>query len=312
MTGTSGSYTMTENGNLSSTLVDNGNNVTGGDSQTLTVPSDSYTIVETGTLSGSAFSETLTGTDSVTQTQTGNTLAGNFIQTITGTGSYSRTEIGGTLGSSSGSMGYTATETASPLAGRYNETLTGTDRYVLLQEFSDVSDSGSSSAPGHMNFSPYGTAFVDASPTSNGFHDPDATKKLADEIGRLTEKFIEQGLDKEKALQLAQKTCLKEYASPEEAKEILKALNAAEDAAKSTPKKDPVVQRWGRIGGGSIILLGGIIILTKMDKGLDEPAPGARLKEDTLELNGRSQVWIMPDGTIRRRFIRRDGSVDER
>jgi hypothetical protein len=30
-----------------------------------------------------------------------------------------------------------------------------------MQQFTDVSDSGSGSAPGHMNFSPFGTAFVD-------------------------------------------------------------------------------------------------------------------------------------------------------
>jgi hypothetical protein len=69
------------------------------------------------------------------------------------------------LGSGSGTIGYTATETASPLAGRYNETLTGTDRYSLLQQFANVSDINSGSAPGHMNFSPFGTAFVDQAQT---------------------------------------------------------------------------------------------------------------------------------------------------
>ena len=160
--GGTASYELTENGNLTSTLLDTGNTVTGTDSQTLAVV-DNYTMTECGTQAGGAFSENVTGTETATQTQTGNPQAGNYSQTVIGNGTYTLTDSGpgATLNSGSGSYGYTEAETASPLAGRFVLTISGTDRYDLLEQFDDVSNSGSGSAPGHMNFSPFGAAFVD-------------------------------------------------------------------------------------------------------------------------------------------------------
>ena len=93
--------------------------------------------------------------------ETGNSSAGEYQRTTTGGGSYSLTASGAGLSNSSGSTGYTLTETANPLSGDFSQAQTGTTRYDLLQGFNNVSDTSGTSTPGHLNFVPYGVAFVD-------------------------------------------------------------------------------------------------------------------------------------------------------
>jgi hypothetical protein len=67
------------------------------------------------------------------------------------------------LGSST--LSYTMSETANVLSGEFSETLTGYDRYSLLTPygggFKNVADTSGTATPGHLNFSPFGEAYVD-------------------------------------------------------------------------------------------------------------------------------------------------------
>ena len=67
-----------------------------------------------------------------------------------------------------GTDNYTLTESGDSLGAVFSQTLTGTDRYGLLQNFSDVSNTGGNT-PGNMNFLPFGQAFEDpAAPDGPG------------------------------------------------------------------------------------------------------------------------------------------------
>jgi len=153
------SFTLTDSGAINETLNKTGNKVTGQYNAT-TAGSDTYTLMETGT-SGGGYSETASGSESFTVAESGNKDAGEFYRTTTGGGSYTLTATGAGLSNSSGSTGYTLTETANPLSGNFSQTQTGTTRYDLLQGFNNVADTSGSSTPGHLNFVPYGVAFVD-------------------------------------------------------------------------------------------------------------------------------------------------------
>ena len=103
----------------------------------------------------------MSGSESFTVNETGNSIAGEYQRTTTGGGSYTLTATGAGLSNSSGTTGYTLTETANPLSGNFSQTQTGTTRYDLLEGFNNVADTNGSSTPGHLNFVPYGVAFVD-------------------------------------------------------------------------------------------------------------------------------------------------------
>ena len=135
-----------------------------------TTGTDTYTLTETGT-TGGGFTETVSGNESYTVTETGNSGAGEYQRTTTGGGSYILTASGAGLSNGSGTTGYTLTETGNPLSGDFSQTETGTTRYDLLEGFNNVADTSGSSTPGHLNFVPYGVAFVD--PQQGGNQEPE-------------------------------------------------------------------------------------------------------------------------------------------
>ena len=153
------SFTLTDAGTVNDTLNETGNKVTGLYTAT-TTGTDTYTLAETGS-SGGGYSETVSGSESFTVNETGNSLAGEYERTTTGGGSYTLVATGAGLSNGSGTTGYTLTETANPLSGNFSQTQTGTTRYDVLQGFNNVADTNGSSTPGHLNFVPYGVAFVD-------------------------------------------------------------------------------------------------------------------------------------------------------
>jgi hypothetical protein len=107
-----------------------------------------------------------TGTDSVMQTIQGDTVAGTYTETDVGSDpeSYTLIPVSGSNQVGSSTLGYTMTETANVLSGDFSETLTGADRYSLLNlggGFKNVADTSGTATPGHLNFSPFGEAYVD-------------------------------------------------------------------------------------------------------------------------------------------------------
>ena len=103
----------------------------------------------------------MSGNESLTVIETGKNSAGEYQRTTTGGGSYTLTASGAGLSNGTGSTGYTLTETGNPLSGDFSQTETGTTRYDLLEGFNNVADTNGNSTPGHLNFVPYGVAFVD-------------------------------------------------------------------------------------------------------------------------------------------------------
>jgi hypothetical protein len=120
-------------------------------------------MVETGTNTGGAFTETVTGTDSPTQSQSGNPGAQTFTRTIALTGTYTRTDSGpgATLSSGPGTINFTLSEVANVLGAVFSQTQTGSDRYSLLEHFNNVANTESGNQPGNMDFFPYGQPFQD-------------------------------------------------------------------------------------------------------------------------------------------------------
>jgi hypothetical protein len=120
-------------------------------------------MTEAGTNSGGSYTETVAGNDDYTQVDNGNLGTGFYTRTIDGTGTYNRSDtgLGATLPSGSGTIGYHVNQTGDPHSGTFASTETGTDRYGLLEAFKDVSNTQNGQTPGHMNFYPFGQAFVD-------------------------------------------------------------------------------------------------------------------------------------------------------
>jgi len=168
MTETASTWTLTVTGSLTETNHETGNAVDGTYTSTIT-PTDSYSMRETGTITGGAFTETVTGTDTATTTETGNSDAQTLSRTIAVSGSYVRTDTG-PLGSGSGSIASTLTETADSRSGIFSDTTTGTNRYSLLEKFTNVANTGSSTSPGNMEFQPIGAAFQDGNPAYDARH----------------------------------------------------------------------------------------------------------------------------------------------
>jgi hypothetical protein len=158
----SGPFTLTSSGqdSMTSTATDD---AATGSSSVVQTGTDVYTVTETGTLGGAAFTDAVRGTDTYTSTETGNSAQQTYAQTTTGGGTWTRTETGGTLGSGSGTNGYTLTEGGDQAAGAFSEGLTGTDRYGLVEQFDDVSNTGSGTTPGNVTFHSHGLAFQDPS-----------------------------------------------------------------------------------------------------------------------------------------------------
>jgi hypothetical protein len=102
----------------------------------------------------------------------GDTIAGTYSLTdVDTTGPFSDTLIensGFTESLGSSTLSYTMSETANVLSGEFSETLTGYDRYSLLTPygggFKNVADVSGAATPGHLNFSPFGEAYVDDEP----------------------------------------------------------------------------------------------------------------------------------------------------
>jgi hypothetical protein len=160
----SGSYTISENGHDTITTIDTADTLSGAYSQTQT-GTDTYTLTETGTVSSGAYSESVVGTDTISQQEVGNSIQGTYTRSVSGGGGYSLSETGGTMIPGSGTNSYSLTESANVLTGDFSISETGTDRYGLLQEFDNIAQTSGTSAPGHMNYSPFGDVFVDDKPT---------------------------------------------------------------------------------------------------------------------------------------------------
>jgi len=165
MTETCPAYTLSESGTNQATTQETGNSLTADYSRSIT-GSDTYVLTESGTNTYGSYSETVTGSDAYTQTETGNTLNQTFSRSTSGTGTYTRQESGpgATQGPWSDSLSYTVQETGDWRAGLLSQSETGCDRYGLLEQFDNVSNTGSGSAPGHLNFSPVGMPFSDDPP----------------------------------------------------------------------------------------------------------------------------------------------------
>ena len=175
-TGSSGSdnFTLTGHGNLTSfTLLESGDNVTGASTQTES-GNDSYSLTETGSHASSGYTETLTGLDNFGQTSVAGLDNGVFNLNTTLQETYTRTESGpgATLGNGSGSISYSATETGDTTSGQMTLSPTGSDRYSKLEQFNDISNTGSGASPGHLNFNAFGLPFVDPSTGVPGDDDP--------------------------------------------------------------------------------------------------------------------------------------------
>ncbi len=172
---------MSESGSDPLSLHETGNADSGEYSQTQ-VGTDDYTLTESDTLIPDGYSEIVTGTDNVNQSETGNSLAATYSRTIGGDGDYIRTETGGTLGDSTSSTSYSLTENANTRTGDFSQTETGTDRYGQLEEWTNAAQRNGVSTPGHLNYSPFGEAYVDdAAAASSLLRDvfnslPDQTK----------------------------------------------------------------------------------------------------------------------------------------
>jgi hypothetical protein len=67
------------------------------------------------------------------------------------------------LPTDAGTISYHFDQTGDPHSGTFTLTKTGTARYDLLEHFKDVSNTLGGQTPGHMNFYPFGQAFVDPS-----------------------------------------------------------------------------------------------------------------------------------------------------
>jgi len=154
-----GDWTVGEYGVDVTTITGTANSIQGGYSQ-YELANDNYTLVETG----SGYSEHLTGSDGATQYETGNTIAAVYSRTVDGGGAYTLSETGGTLTPTTSSDPYTLTESANTRTGDFSESETGADRYGLLQQWANVASTNGVSTPGHLNFSPFGEAYVDDAP----------------------------------------------------------------------------------------------------------------------------------------------------
>jgi hypothetical protein len=128
---------------------------------------DVYTLAESGTAAGGAFTQTVTGTDSYAASFAGNQAAQVTAGTTTGGGTWTRTASGpgSTLSSGNGTNDYTLTTTGNAVAGVFSHSATGTDRYDLVQRFEDVSNAAGGRSPGHVEFFSHGLPFRDPNPT---------------------------------------------------------------------------------------------------------------------------------------------------
>ncbi len=170
-------WTIIENGTLTVTSLSTqiGNTLTGAYTQT-ELATDGYTITETGTLESGPFIETVTGTDNVSQTEIGNTLTATYTRTTIGGGDFTIDETGGTIGSGSGTNSYTLTENANQRSGNFSQSEIGTDRYGLLEQFANLANTNGSAAPGHLDFHPFGLAYVDPVLTADQYKAQEAQK----------------------------------------------------------------------------------------------------------------------------------------
>ena len=155
-------FTLTATGATSDSGTDTGNTVSGLYSTALS-GSDTYTLVETGTATGGDYDQTVSGSENYSQVETGNSVEQTVNVSDGGSGTYTMTDSGpgATSSGGSGSYGYTLTEVGNWQAGSVSQSATGEDRYGLLQQFNNVADTSSGSGPGHLDFHPFGAAFVD-------------------------------------------------------------------------------------------------------------------------------------------------------
>ena len=68
------------------------------------------------------------------------------------------------------------TEVGNWQAGSVSQSETGEDRFSLLQQFNNVADTSSGSGPGHLDFHPFGAAFVDPPYNPNPGDEPELKK----------------------------------------------------------------------------------------------------------------------------------------
>ena len=157
-------YTLVSSGVDSQTNTDTGDDVTGGDTQTIT-GTDSYTLTESGSLTSGTINETVVGTDTYSGSQSGNDDKGTYSGSITGGGSWTRTGSG----TSSGTNSYTQSVSGNSLVGHFSQSMTGTDRYGLVDRFDDVSNADpGTSTPGNVNLHSHGLPFRDPGLTVPG------------------------------------------------------------------------------------------------------------------------------------------------
>ena len=152
-------------------------------------------MTETGTLSSGAYSESVVGTDTISQQEIGNSIQGTYTRDISGGGAYSLTETGGTMTPGTGSNSYSLAETANVGTGDFSLAETGTDRYGLLQQFDNIAQTSGTSTPGHMNYNPFGDAFVDdAAPPEKNVIPVDALEKIADLSRQLSHLILQEAI----------------------------------------------------------------------------------------------------------------------
>jgi hypothetical protein len=189
LTQSSGATAVTETGDEAATLNETGSSVSG-DYTVAQLSSEDYSLSETG----SAFTLDESGTHQRTHQEVGSKVTQDYFRTEDGTDSYTMAEGGGygvavtgsdaysleesgnqssgrfernqvgtddhDLGGSAGSQTFTVAETGNAQAGVLSLTETGGDRYSLLPTFDNASNAADGAAPGALDYSPVGRAFV--------------------------------------------------------------------------------------------------------------------------------------------------------
>lgn len=265
-------FTLTGTGDSTGTSYEMGNSVLG----TYTVNDhgdDTYTLTEAGAQAGTAFSSSLNGSEWFSVAESGNHDTGVLLRDDTGGGGY-------TLDGTAGSTSYSVHERADSRAGHFSISETGTDRYRLLPQFLDVSNTGDGTAPGNMDFHPYGEPFVD--PWINRDNLPGWLNWASDKAFGLAQAVVEPillagdvggnylvlGLDKSGALDKLGLEVKGPAVTSMSGRQILEAPPGEETAAAVDAFKERAKEQVYNYLGGKAIQIGGRWVLNQGGKAI--------------------------------------------
>jgi autotransporter-associated beta strand protein len=141
------------------------NTITGACSSTET-GTDAYSLTESGADVLGSYTQTLGGADDYTTAETSNSLSGGFTRTTSGSGDYTLVEQDGQNDpvTTISSHAFSDVDTGNYVDGQVSLSAAGVDHYHLLRGFSDTSNAANGAAPGTLDYSPVGAAFVLGAP----------------------------------------------------------------------------------------------------------------------------------------------------